>query len=228
MSPFILVVEDDPDIRELICHRLEKDGFALQGVEDGQAAWEFLQDTRPDLILVDIMMPRMDGITLTRKIREDMQLNLPVIMVTAKGAEQDVVDGLLAGADDYVVKPFSMQELSARIQAVLRRAAPQGGDRRTITCGDLCIDPQAHRVTLCGEDLSLTTTEHGLLLALISHPGMVLSRGQLLDQVWGREADVFDRTVDAHMKNLRHKLGAEGDKVRTVRGVGYAWRGDKG
>lgn len=227
MTHTILVVEDDPDIRELVAHRLEKESFVVHQAEDGQAAWDRLLKGRPDLMLVDVMMPRMDGEMLTMKVRKELKSTLPIIMVTAKGSEDDVVAGLLAGADDYVVKPFSMKELMARVQALLRRTAGSEPEKASMQSGIVTVFPDARRVLVGEEEIKLTATEYGLLRALLQHQDVVLSRGQLLDQVWGRDSEVFDRTVDVHMKNLRHKLGKKGDQVETVRGVGYVWRGKR-
>lgn len=223
MSSTILVVEDEPAIQELIAVNLSFAGHKVLRAFDVSQAETLIRAELPDLILLDWMLPGMSGLALARKLRSDERTRLvPVIMLTAKGAEQDKVDGLEAGADDYITKPFSPKELMARIKAVLRRRAPQLTDDM-IGVDGLTLDPVSHRLTGNGQSLPIGPTEFRLLHFFMTHPERVFSRGQLLDQVWGDHVFVEERTVDVHIRRLRKALEPSGHDahVETVRGSGY-------
>lgn len=219
----ILVVEDEQPIRDLIAFGLRRAGCDVALAEHSQAALASIGDRRPDLVLVDWMLPDMSGIELVRVLRRDANTrDIPVMMLTARGEEADKVAGLESGADDYVTKPFSARELIARIQAVLRRSAPVGESERVDVEG-LSIDQAGHRVTATGKAIALGPTEYRLLAFLMTHPDRVYSRSQLLDRVWGGNVYVEERTVDVHIRRLRKSLEESGyDRfVQTVRGAGY-------
>jgi two-component system, OmpR family, phosphate regulon response regulator PhoB len=219
----ILVVEDEQPIRDLIAFGLRRAGCDVALAEHSQAALASIGDRRPDLVLVDWMLPDMSGIELVRVLRRDANTrDIPVMMLTARGEEADKVAGLESGADDYVTKPFSARELVARIQAVLRRSAPVGDSERVDVEG-LSLDQAGHRVTAAGTAITLGPTEYRLLAFLMTHPDRVYSRSQLLDRVWGGNVYVEERTVDVHIRRLRKALEESGyDRfVQTVRGAGY-------
>ena len=219
----ILVVEDEQPIRDLIAFGLRRAGCDVALAEHSQAALASIGDRRPDLVLVDWMLPDMSGIELVRVLRRDANTrDIPVMMLTARGEEADKVAGLESGADDYVTKPFSARELIARIQAVLRRSAPVGDSERVDVEG-LSLDQAGHRVTAAGTAITLGPTEYRLLAFLMTHPDRVYSRSQLLDRVWGGNVYVEERTVDVHIRRLRKALEESGfDRfVQTVRGAGY-------
>ena len=225
MTATILIVEDETDLSELMRYNLEAEGFRIVSAESGDEAVERIRDGVPDLILLDWMLPGLSGIELTRRWRSrDETVRTPIIMITARGEEEERVRGLATGADDYVVKPFSMPELVARIQALLRRSSPQLVTNM-LKAGDLELDRQSHRVRRAGRDLHLGPTEYRLLEYLMRHPGRVYSREQLLDGVWGNDVYVDERTVDVHVGRLRKAInrGREPDPIRTVRGAGYAF-----
>ena len=225
MAATILIVEDETDLSELMRYNLEAEGFRIVSAESGDEAVERIRDGVPDLILLDWMLPGLSGIELCRRWRSrEETARTPIIMITARGEEEERVRGLATGADDYVVKPFSMPELVARIQALLRRASPQLVTN-ILKAGDLEIDRQSHRVRRSGRDLHLGPTEYRLLEYLMRHPGRVYSREQLLDGVWGNDVYVDERTVDVHVGRLRKAInrGREQDPIRTVRGAGYAF-----
>jgi len=225
MTATILIVEDETDLSELMRYNLEAEGFRIVSAESGDEAVERIRDGVPDLILLDWMLPGLSGIELTRRWRSrDETVRTPIIMITARGEEEERVRGLATGADDYVVKPFSMPELVARIQALLRRSSPQLVTNM-LKAGDLELDRQSHRVRRAGRDLHLGPTEYRLLEYLMRHPGRVYSREQLLDGVWGNDVYVDERTVDVHVGRLRKAInrGREADPIRTVRGAGYAF-----
>jgi two-component system phosphate regulon response regulator PhoB len=219
----ILIVEDEKPIRDMIAFGLRRAGFDVREAEDCRAARASIADQRPDLLLVDWMLPDQSGLELTRAVKRgpDTQ-DLPVIMLTARADEQDKVTGLEGGADDYVTKPFSPRELLARINAVLRRATPAGASQ-TLEAEDLKLDLASHRVTAGGEPVSLGPTEYRLLQFFMEHPDRVYSRSQLLDRVWGGNVYVEERTVDVHIRRLRKALEPFGLErfVQTVRGAGY-------
>ncbi len=226
MPQTILVVEDDPAIAELIRYNLTREGFEVALAADGDSALHAAATRPPDLVVLDWMIPGLSGIEVCRRLRRQPRGKaLPIIMLTARGEEVDRVEGLESGADDYMVKPFSPGELAARIRAVLRRAAGAAdGGAEAIEAGGIRIDLARHRVTRSGRDVHLGPTEFRLLKTLMERPGLVLSREQLLDRVWGRDIHVESRTVDAHVRRLRKALSAGGgDVIRTVRGAGYAF-----
>lgn len=219
----IFCVEDDSNIRELVVYTLETTGFRARGFEDGKEFWETLALETPKLVLLDIMLPGEDGIEILKKLKSSSRTReIPVIMVTAKGAEYDKVKGLDLGADDYVTKPFGMMELVSRVKAVLRRSEKASRDQKNIlAAGDIEIDTQKHEVTAAGEVVNLTLKEYELLKRLMENQNVVMTRDRLLEDIWGYDFDGETRTVDVHVRTLRQKLGSCGDKIETVRGVGY-------
>jgi two-component system phosphate regulon response regulator PhoB len=224
MKPHVLIVEDDRPITEMLRYNLESAGFRASVAADGAQALRIMGDDKPDLVVLDWMLPKLSGLEVCRTMRRTAGLTgLPVIMLTAKGEEDDRVRGLNAGADDYVVKPFSPNELIARIHAVLRRAGPVAGGA-PLKSGDLAMDLQTLNVTRGGRDIALGPTEFRLLHTLMEHPGRVFSRDELLERVWGRDIHVEPRTVDVHIRRLRKTLNAgdQPDAIRTVRAAGYA------
>ncbi len=220
----ILVIEDDPDITEMVEYNLTEEGYETISASDGRAGVELAGESRPDLIILDIMLPVMDGFEVCRALKSDrVTVDIPIIILSAKSQETDKVLGLELGADDYVTKPFSPRELVARIRAILRRGKqePVAG---TMKIGDVIIDSDKHKVTVAGKQISLTFTEFRLLEYMIQRPGVVLSRARIIDAVSGENAVVYDRTVDAHIKSLRRKLGRAKDYIETVRGAGYRFK----
>ena len=222
----ILVVEDEPDIRNLIVHHLESDGFRCRTVATGPDALAAVRAAMPALVVLDLMLPGMDGLEVCRRLRATAA-SLPIIMLTAKADEVDRVVGLELGADDYIVKPFSPKELVARVRAVLRRAQP-ADSTRPIEDGGIALDPARHRVTVAGAEVGLTPKEFELLQTLMEAAGRVLSREQLLSRVWGyaRADEIESRTVDVHVRRLRAKLGAAGSRIATVKTIGYRFDAD--
>ncbi|MUM77464.1 response regulator [Pseudodesulfovibrio sp. F-1] len=222
----ILVVEDHKDTRELLKYNLTAAGFDVAAAEDGPSGLALAEAFRPDIVLLDLMMPGMDGLEVCRQIKGTATLSrIPVIMLTAKGEEIDKIVGLELGADDYIVKPFSPRELVLRIKAVLRRVG--GHDLKTPKIWEregLRVDFEAHRITVDGEEAALTATEFKLLTVLISGSGKVQTRDNLLDTVWDTHFEGYSRTVDTHVRRLRQKLGPYADWIETVRGVGYRFR----
>ena len=219
--PTVYCVEDDASIRELVLYALSAGGFDAHGFEDGASMREAMQRQTPDLLLLDIMLPDEDGLTILSGLRAGARTRkLPVILLTAKGSEYDKVKGLDAGADDYVTKPFGVMELLSRVRAVLRRA---GVEERPacLELGVVRADTAAHTVLSDGQEVTLTHKEYELLLALMQNAGRVLSREQLMQRVWGSDFEGESRTVDVHVKTLRQKLGAGGAQIKTVRGAGY-------
>ncbi len=222
----ILVVEDEQAIRQMIVFNLSRAGFEVSEAGDSATARNLIADTRPDLILVDWMLPDSSGLELTRRLRrEESNRELPIIMLTARAEERDKVTGLEGGADDYITKPFSPRELLARINALLRRTA--AGSDEPLCAGELCLDPVSHRVTAGAGEVTLGPTEYRLLKFLMSNPERVYSRAQLLDSVWGQNVYVEERTVDVHVRRLRKALETSGmDRyIQTVRGAGYRFSG---
>lgn len=217
----IYCVEDDNSIRELMLYTLRVSGFEAEGFGDGAALFHALSRTEPQLILLDIMLPGMDGIEILKSLRSNpATAHIPVIMASAKGTEYDKVVSLDLGADDYLAKPFGMMEMVSRIRAVLRRTSPQA-PARPLQLGGLRMDPTAHTVYADGSRVELTLKEFELLRLFMEHPGRVFTRDQLLTQIWSADYLGETRTVDVHIGTLRTKLGACGDYIRTVRGVGY-------
>ena len=219
--PMVLIVEDEPAIAELIAVNLRHNGFQPVWAEDGVTAQRELDAVLPDVILLDWMLPGASGLSLARKWRADSRTKaVPILMLTARGDEPDKVAGLDAGADDYITKPFSTQELLARIRAVLRRRAPEQIQDK-VNIGELVLDAAAHRVSWQGDMIKVGPTEFKLLHYLMKHPERVHSRAPLLDQVWGDHVFIEERTVDVHVKRLREALGMAGALIETVRGAGY-------
>jgi two-component system phosphate regulon response regulator PhoB len=225
MSATILIVEDEADLVELLRYNLEAEGFRVLTAMSGDEAADLLKETVPDLILLDWMLPGLSGIELCRRWRARAETaHVPIIMITARGEEEERVRGLATGADDYVVKPFSVPELNARVGALLRRSSPQLV-ASVLKAGDLELDRTSHRVRRAGREVHLGPTEYRLLEYLMRHPGRVYSREQLLDGVWGNDVYVDERTVDVHVGRLRKAInrGRQQDPIRTVRGAGYAF-----
>ena len=222
MPDRLLVVDDEPDLLELVRVNLSQSGYQVEVAESGEVALDLLRRSPPDLVILDLMLPDVPGTEICRRIRADPDLqHLPVVMLTARADEVDRVVGLELGADDYVVKPFSPRELALRVRAVLRRRTPAAEAGRALVHGSLRIDPERHRCELEGEAVPLTAKEFDLLRCLMERPGRVMTRDQLLDDVWGTDIAVTTRTIDTHLKRLREKLGTASDKIETVRGVGY-------
>ncbi|WP_180684122.1 phosphate regulon transcriptional regulator PhoB [Tepidicella baoligensis] len=219
--PRVLVVEDEPAIAELIAVNLRHNGFAPTVVFDGEAAQREVDSVLPDVVLLDWMLPGESGVALAKRWRQQERMKtVPLIMLTARTEESDKVQGLDAGADDYVTKPFSTQELLARIRAVLRRRAPEVVND-AVQLGELSLDAATYRVTLSGQELKVGPTEFKLLHYLMKHPERVHTRGSLLDRIWGDHVFIEERTVDVHVKRLRESLGAASAMIETVRGAGY-------
>ena len=217
----IYVVEDDASIRELVTYTLGSQGMEAEGFMLPSQFWKAMERMKPDLILLDIMLPEEDGLTILKKLRADRETErLPVIMLTAKDGEYDTVMGVDSGADDYLAKPFRMMELISRIRAVLRRAEKED-KAEEYRIGDLYVNPSKHVVKVKDEPVALTLKEFEVLCVLIRHQGNVFTRAQLLDEIWGYEFDGESRTVDVHIRTLRQKLGPAGDCIETIRGVGY-------
>jgi two-component system, OmpR family, phosphate regulon response regulator PhoB len=224
-APRILIVEDEADLSLLLGYNLEAEGYVVENVERGDEAELRLAENAPDLVILDWMLPGVSGLEICRRLRaRESTRTLPVIMVTARGEEAERVRGLSVGADDYVVKPFSVPELMARVRALLRRSRPERIAER-LYAGDLDLDRETRRVRRGVRDIHLGPTEFRLLEYLLEKPGRVFSRAQLLDGVWGQAAEVDERTVDVHVGRLRKALsrGRERDPIRTVRGTGYAF-----
>ena len=221
----VLIVEDDKDIVELVRYNLEKEGYQTAVAADGLTALSTLRRTPPDLVLLDLMLPKLPGLEVCREIRRDQSLNrLPILMLTARGEEADRVVGLEMGADDYVTKPFSPRELVARIKALLRRTEPSGEAEKAVEFRGLHIDPASYRVMRAGKPIALSTLEFRLLYFLARRPDRVFTRDQLLDAVWGTDRFVTPRSVDVYIRRLREKVEADPEKpeyLKTVRGAGY-------
>lgn len=224
MQPHILVVEDEDALAELLQYNLKKEGFRVTVAADGEEAMILVDERQPDVILLDWMLPKVSGIEVCRRLRSRQETrNIPIIMLTARGEEADRIRGLDTGADDYIIKPFLMKELFARVRAILRRIRPGLADDKVVV-GDITMDRVAHRVSRGGQDVHLGPTEFRLLDYFMQHPGRVFSREQLLDAVWGSDVYVEARTVDVHVGRLRKALnnGHQTDPIRTVRSAGYA------
>jgi two-component system phosphate regulon response regulator PhoB/two-component system alkaline phosphatase synthesis response regulator PhoP len=222
MNKLIAVIDDEPDIRELVTLHLKRAGFQVEAFERADSFLRFLDSNKPELVVLDLMLPDADGLDICKFMRKhDTYSQIPIIMLTAKGEETDRILGLELGADDYVTKPFSPRELVARVKAVLRREIkPDAGETLSIA-GKISIDPGKHEVRLKGERIDLTSTEFRILQLLASKKGWVFSRDQILDFLWGQEKAVLDRTIDVHIKHLREKLGEAAYLIKNVRGVGY-------
>ena len=216
----IYLVEDDESIRELVIYTLKSQGLEARGFERPSLFWKALERERPSLVLLDVMLPEEDGISILKKLRMRPDTRkVPIAMLTAKGSEYDTVIGLDSGADDYIPKPFRMMELMSRIRALLRRSEDTGAQEYRLGC--LYVSPARHLVTVNNESITLTLKEYEVLCLLLKNSGTVLTRTQLLNQVWGYEFDGESRTVDVHIRTLRQKLKEAGEYVETIRGVGY-------
>lgn len=228
----ILIVEDEPDILEVLSYNLRQAGYEVYAAEEGEEGLRLAEEKMPDLVVLDLMLPGMDGLELCRLLKQRESLRrVPVLMLTAKAEEVDRIVGLELGADDYVTKPFSPRELVLRIKAILRRGGgkAEGADEEgRIEIGPLAIDPTAHQVAVAGRLIELTATEFRLLHTLAQRRGRVQSRDELLEVVWGYQYSGYGRTVDTHIRRLREKLGEACDWVETVRGVGYRFRKEAG
>jgi two-component system alkaline phosphatase synthesis response regulator PhoP len=224
MSKKILIVEDERDVVKLLRYNLEKEGFRVAAVTDGSLALAEMRREEADLVILDLMLPGMDGLEICRQLRRhDKYSSVPILMLTARSEEADRVVGLELGADDYVTKPFSMRELIARVRALLRRHEP-APQRNNLQRGDLYIDPSAHTVSVSGRNVELSALEFRLLHYLAAHPGMVFSRDHLLDRVWGNDRSVTPRSVDVYIRRVREKIEQQPQHpayVQTVHGVGY-------
>jgi phosphate regulon transcriptional regulator PhoB len=221
----VLIIEDDKDIVELVRYNLANEGFQVNAAFDGSSGLNSLKKSPPDILLLDLMLPKLSGLDICREVRRDDSLNrLPILMLTARGEEADRVVGLEMGADDYVTKPFSPRELLARVKALLRRAEPPADSPRTIEIGKLAIDPASYRVSHSGKPVPLSTLEFRLLYYLASRPNRVFTRDQLLDAVWGTDRFVTPRSVDVYVRRLREKIETDPENpnhLKTVRGAGY-------
>lgn len=224
----ILVVDDEKDIVELLRYNLEKEGYKISSAFSGEECLENVKTDLPDLILLDLMLPEIDGLDVCKFLKNNAQTShIPIIMLTAKGEETDIVLGLELGADDYITKPFKIRELLARVKAVLRRVKnniPPPKEKEIIKFKNLVIDLNKYEVTLKNKLLNLTSTEFKLLKFLASHPGKVFTREQLLNQVWAEDRFIVDRAVDVHIRRLRQKLLTASDYIITIRGVGYRFK----
>jgi len=222
MGKIIAIVEDEPDIVELVTVNLKRAGFTTHGFTTAENFFSFLKSQTPDLIILDLMLPDIDGLDICKRLKKnDALAAIPIIMLTARADETDKILGLELGADDYVTKPFSPKELVARVKVALRRLSPKEVTQKIEIGGILLIDTEKFAVTVGGEKIEITSTEFKILQVLASKPGWVFSRDKILDYLWGREKAVLDRTVDVHVKNLREKLGAAGQFIKNVRGIGY-------
>jgi len=223
MSYRILVVEDESDLLEAVVHTLRREGFRPIRATNGEEALKLVAEERPDVVLLDLMLPGLDGLEVCRRLRSrEETARIPIVMVTAKAGETDAVIGLGIGADDYIRKPFGLKELVARVRAVLRRnQEPADPAPKVLLAGELEVDPARHEVRLRGEGVACTATEFRLLHHLVKHRGRVYSRAQLLDKVVGNDVIVVERNIDVHVSALRRKLGDYGERIVTIRGVGY-------
>ncbi len=228
----ILIVEDEPDILEVLSYNLRQAGFEVSTAEEGEEGLRLAEEQTPDLVVLDLMLPGMDGLELCRLLKQRESLRrVPVLMLTAKAEEVDRIVGLELGADDYVTKPFSPRELVLRIRAILRRGvgkAGEGEEEGRLEIGPLVIDPKAHQVQVASHPIELTATEFRLLHTLAQRRGRVQTRDELLEVVWGYQYSGYGRTVDTHIRRLREKLGEACEWVETVRGVGYRFRREPG
>ncbi|HEV3455567.1 MAG TPA: response regulator [Thermoanaerobaculia bacterium] len=221
----ILVIEDEPDIAEVLQYNLEKEGFDVETARRGDTGFDAVRRDNPDLILLDLMLPGIDGLELTRMLKRDpLTSRLPIVMLTARGEEVDRIVGLELGADDYISKPFSPREVVLRVKAVLRRFQQEESAAELIELGGIELDISGHQLRVRGKEVPLTATEFRLLRLLLERSGRVQTRGQLLSDVWGYAEDIDSRTVDTHIRRLRRKLGPEAERIETVIGVGYRLR----
>ncbi len=223
MKKYVLLVEDEPDLNQTVAFNLDSEGYSVESAFNGKDALKLIEEKIPDLILLDLMLPDMSGLEICRILRSSKKTkNIPIMMVTAKGEEIDRIVGFELGADDYIVKPFSIREFMLRVAAMLKRSGDKiNNDEEKIILGSLEIDIAAHRVKLKDKEVSLTAKEFSLLHYLVERIGRVSTRDALLDDVWGYNCEVTTRTVDTHVKRLRAKLSDVGNNIETVRGVGY-------
>lgn len=220
--PCVLIVEDETDIAQLIQYHIEREGYATKLIASGGQVQDAVRTAPPKLIILDIMLPDLDGLEVCKRLKRDPNTaDIPIIMVSARGEESDIVVGLELGAEDYVTKPFSPRVLMARVKAALRRRETDAGGQIALASGDLIIDPARHTATLCGEDLELTLTQYRLLHYLSTRPGFVRTRDQIVSAVRGEDAVLSSRAIDVHVAALRQKLAEYGGLIETVRGVGY-------
>ena len=219
----IVIIEDEPDIVEVLTYNLKREGFNVVSVERGDEGLNAVRNQSPNLVILDLMLPGIDGLSLCQQMKSDPLIKeIPIIIISAKGEESDVVIGLELGADDYLPKPFSPRELLARVKAVLRRGPiNEEPNKKRISIGDLVVDAVRHEVRLKGALINLTATEFKLLLQLAAQPGRAYTREQLLNRIVGRGVVVIDRNIDVHIRSLRKKLGHSGQLIQTIRGVGY-------
>jgi two-component system, OmpR family, phosphate regulon response regulator PhoB len=221
----ILVIEDEPDIAEVLQYNLEKEGFDVETARRGDTGFDAVRRDNPDLILLDLMLPGIDGLELTRMLKRDpLTSRLPIVMLTARGEEVDRIVGLELGADDYISKPFSPREVVLRVKAVLRRFQQEESAAERVEVGGIELDISGHQLRVRAREVPLTATEFRLLRLLLERSGRVQTRGQLLSDVWGYAEDIDSRTVDTHIRRLRRKLGPEAERIETVIGVGYRLR----
>jgi len=224
MSKVIAIVDDEEDIVDLVSHHLKREGFRVKEFHNGREFLSYIESVVPDLVLLDIMLPGIDGLDICRILKnKNKTSNLPIIMLTAKGTEADIVVGLEMGADDYIVKPFSPRELTARVKSLIRRADPKELEENIIKVGPITINTERYEVKVDSENIELTTTEFKILEVLAEGRGRVYTRDQLIKKkrLWGDDKLIYDRTIDVHIKNLREKLGDTGNMIKTIRSIGY-------
>lgn len=224
MSKVIAIVDDEEDIVELVSHHLKREGFRVKEFHNGREFLSYIESIVPDLVLLDIMLPGIDGLDICRILKNKNKTSkLPIIMLTAKGTEADIVVGLEMGADDYIVKPFSPRELTARVKSLIRRTNPKELEENIIKVGPITINTERYEVKVDSENIELTTTEFKILEVLAKGRGRVYTRDQLIKQkrLWGDDKLIYDRTIDVHIKNLREKLGDTGNMIKTIRSIGY-------
>ena len=222
MNQLIAIVDDEPDILELVSLHLKKSGFVVKGFEDAETFYSFIETHTPDLIILDLMLPDIDGLEICKYLkRKEVFSSIPIIMLTAKGEETDKILGLELGADDYVTKPFSPKELVARVKAVLRRPVQKEETEKIEIGGVVEMDLEKYEVKVNGNKIELTSTEFRILQLLASRKGLVFTRDNILDYLWGQEKAVIDRTVDVHIRHLREKLGKAAHFIKNLRGIGY-------
>jgi two-component system phosphate regulon response regulator PhoB len=224
MKQTIVAIEDEPDLLEVLQYNLTREGFRVESAKDGDSGFELIGKLRPDLVLLDLMLPGMDGLEICRRVKYDAATrHIPIIIVSAKGEEGDVILGLELGADDYITKPFSPRELLARVRAVLRRGSErrEKGDPTPLSYGGLTIDPLRYEVVVDQASVGFTATEFRLLYFLASHPGRVFTREQLIRNAVGEDVVILERNIDVHVRAMRRKLGLRAGVIETIRGVGY-------
>ena len=222
MKKYITIVDDEPDIVEMVSINLKKSGFVVDGFFDANSFYIALKNKKPDLVILDLMLPDDDGLEICKTLKADTVFSdIPIIILSAKSDETDKIVGLELGADDYVTKPFSPKELVARVKAILRRGEREEVTKKTAIGNEIIINEKKYEVSVSGEKINLTTTEFRILALLASKKGIVFSRDQILDYLWGNEKIVIDRTIDMHIKNLRKKLGKHSHIIKNLRGIGY-------